>query len=123
MENLTNGAFESSLKRNNKQIRDDRAASITRTTQLAFKRNVEDIEMEIEQLDRDRESMLDLSPTTATSLTLASDFNAQEFLRKDMEMGIKRRELVIKLSIAKERLAYLFGSPKTTPTIESEENI
>ena len=123
MEKLTNGAFETSLKRNNKQIRDDRAQSITRSTELAFKRNVEDIEMEIEQLDRDRESMLDLSPTTATSLTLASDFNAHDFLKKDMEMGIKRRELSIKLGIAKERLVYLFGTPKAPTAILTEETL
>jgi len=38
------GAFLSSLKRNNKQIRDDRAAAIGESAQLLYKRAVEDLE-------------------------------------------------------------------------------
>jgi len=39
------GAFIESLKRNNKQIRDDRAASIVDIAQLKYKRKVEDLEL------------------------------------------------------------------------------
>ena len=46
----TEGAFLSSLKRNNKQIRDDRAQAIGETAQLVFKRKVEDLEMSIKQM-------------------------------------------------------------------------
>jgi hypothetical protein len=44
------GAFVSSLKRNNKQIRDDRAAAIAEDTELVYKRKIEDIEMEIKKM-------------------------------------------------------------------------
>jgi len=37
----TNGAFIDSLKRNNRQIRDDRATAISEDTELMYKRTVE----------------------------------------------------------------------------------
>lgn len=38
------GAFLSSLKRNNKQIRDDRATAIAEDAQVLYRRTVEDLE-------------------------------------------------------------------------------
>jgi hypothetical protein len=103
------GAFFQSLKRNNKQIRDDRALAIVEDAQLLYKREVEDLEVNINRMKRDQENMLDLSPETATSLKLASDFNANEYVSKDLELGVKIRNEEIKLDIAKKRFAYLFG--------------
>lgn len=104
------GAFMESLKRNNKQIRDDRAIVIAEGAELKFKRKIEDLYMELKQIRRDRENMLDLSPTNATSLMLASDFSADEFVSKDLELGIKIRNLEIQLEIARERYEHLFGN-------------
>ena len=103
------GAFVDSLKRNNKQIREDRATAIGEDAQIIYKREVEDLEIQIKKVKRDREAMLDLSPTTATSLVLASDFNSKDFVVKDIKLGIEIRNLEIKLEIAKERYKYLFG--------------
>jgi len=103
------GAFVSSLKRNNKQIRDDRAATIAEDTQLVYKRKIEDLEMSIKKMAREQENMLDLSPTNAQSLILASDFKSQEYADKDVELGVKIRNAEITLEIAKKRYAYLFG--------------
>jgi len=102
------GAFINSLVRNNKKIREDRALAIGESAQMIYKRTVEDIEVKIKQLRRERESMLDLSPTTADSLVLASDFNSNAFVDKDIRVGIELRELEIKLEIAKTRYQYLF---------------
>ena len=49
------GAFFASLKRNNKQIRDDRAISIAEDTQIVFKRKIEDLQLEIKKTKRDQE--------------------------------------------------------------------
>ncbi len=105
----TQGAFLASLKRNNKQIRDDRAQAIGEDAQLLYKRQVEDLEVSINRMKRDQENMLDLSPETAMSLKLASDFNATEYVSKDLELGVKIRNEEIKLEIAKKRYNYLFG--------------
>lgn len=102
------GAFVGSLVRNNKKIREDRAIAIAEAAQMNYKRRVEDLELEIKQLKRDRENMLDMSPTTADSLVVASDFNALEFVNKDIEIGIKIREKEIQLEIAKSRYKHLF---------------
>jgi len=107
-EELT-GAFISSLKRNNKQIRDDRATAIAEDTELVYKRTIEDIELSIKKMKRDQENMLDLSPENAQSLILASDFNSTEYVKKDINLGIKIREAEIELEIAKKRYDYLFG--------------
>lgn len=106
------GAFVESLTRNNKKIRADRALVIAESAQLLFKRAIEDMEMEIKSLRRDRDNMLDLSPSTADSLVLASDFNATEFVNKDLELGLKIRQLTIKLEEAKNRYEFLFGKTK-----------
>lgn len=104
------GAFLATLTRNNKQIRSDRALAISEDAQTLYKRQIEDMQMEIKRLARERTSMLDLSPTDSTSLKLASDFNAQDFVSKDIEIGVKMRNLGIKLEIAQESYAKLFGA-------------
>ena len=53
--------------------------------------------------------MLDLSPTNADSLTLASDFNAPSFVEKDIDLGVKIRNLTIKLDVAQNNYKTLFG--------------
>ncbi len=104
-----NGAFYTSLKRNNRQIRDDRATAIAEDTSLVYKRKIEDLELAIKKMKREQENMLDLSPANATSLILASDFDCTEYVEKDIELGIKIRNTEITLEIAKKRYAYLFG--------------
>jgi hypothetical protein len=104
------GAFISSLKRNNKQIRDDRAQAIGEDAQLIYKRKIEDLDVSIKRMKRDQENMLDLSPSDALSLKLASDFNSEEYTQKDIDLGVKIRNAEITLEIAKKRYAYLFGN-------------
>jgi hypothetical protein len=102
------GAFAETLRRSNRKIRDDRAQAIVETTELIYKRTVEDIETEIKQLKRRRENKLDLSPTTADSLTLADNFDAAGFVSEDIKIGLSLRELEIKLQVATERYNKLF---------------
>jgi hypothetical protein len=52
---------------------------------------------------------LDLSPTTSQSLVLASDFDSSDYVNKDVEIGVKIRNLEIKLEIAQNRYNHLFG--------------
>lgn len=103
------GKFVESLRRNNKKIRDDRALAIAESVQMIFKREVEDLELEIKKIKRERDNMLDLSPSTADSLVVASDLDAKVFVQKDLELGLKIRNLEIKMEIAKTRYAHLFN--------------
>lgn len=108
MENNTNGAFRSSLKRNNQKIRDDRATAIIDVTQMKYKRKIEDLDMDIKNMKRERENMLDLSPTDADSLVLASDFDEDAYVQKDIDLSIKIRNTTIKLEVAQARYLELF---------------
>ena len=103
------GAFISSLKRNFKQIRADRAEAIAEDAELMFKREIEDIEVGIKRMRRERENMLDQSPDNALSLKLATDFDAKEFVAAEVRLGTKIRNEEIKLEIMAVRYNYLFG--------------
>ena len=106
----TEGAFIESLKRNNRQIREDRAATISEDAQLLYKREIEDLEVEQKRLIREQDNMLDMSPTNAQSLIVASDFDAKSYVNKDIDLGVKIRNIEIRLEIAKKRYSYLFGA-------------
>lgn len=103
------GKFVENLKRNNKKIRDDRALAIAEDAEMLYKRKVEDLEIQIKKLKREREGLIDLSPTTADSLILASDFKADEFVAKDLKIGIDIRNLEIQIEIARSRYKLLFS--------------
>ena len=109
VEIMPEGAFQDSLMRNNRKIRQDRAVVIVESAYINYKRLVEDLDLEIKQVKRDRENMLDLSPTTAQSLVVASDFDAPEFVKKDIALGVKIRNLEITRDVAKQRFIHLFG--------------
>jgi len=105
---ISEGAFISSLKRNYRQIREDRADVISEDTNLIYKRKIEDIELGIKKMKREQENMLDLSPKDTNSLMLASDFSSEQYVQKDIELGLKIRQAEITLEIAKKRYEYLF---------------
>lgn len=108
-ENENSGVFITSLKRNNRQIREDRASAIVEDTELVYKRAMEDIALTIKRLQREQESMIDLSPANAQSLVLAIDFDSVAYTEKDLGIGIQIRNLEIKLEIATKRYNHLFG--------------
>jgi hypothetical protein len=105
----TQGAFIDSLQRNNKKIRDDRAEQIGSKAQLAYKRRIEDIQTQMKEIGWGRDGLIDLSPTSADSLILATDFKSNEFVTKDLEIGLQLRDLEIQEQIAISRYEHLFG--------------
>ena len=103
------GVFVESLVRNNKKIKEDRAIAIAESAEMLYKREVEDTTLKIKQLKRERDAMLDLSPSDANSLILASDFDAKDFVERDIQLGLKIRNLEITLEIARTRYNHLFA--------------
>ena len=110
------GLFLESLVRNNKKIRDDRAKAIGNVAETTYRRVCEDLQMEITTMTLEREGMLDMSPTSADSLLLASDFKAPQYVAKDIELGIDIRECQVKLDVASKRYTELFGK-KLAPNV------
>ena len=109
MPDVTKGSFMTSLKRSNKEIREDRALSIAKATETVYRRYLEDLQADKEELERQRTNLLDLSPDNATSLKLASNHNAADFLKRDEQIGIEMRKIDIKIEIVGKRYKELFG--------------
>lgn len=103
------GAFAASLMRNNSAIRADRAQSIVEDAELIYKRKIEDLRVLIKKMEREQDNMLDLSPTDAKSLVLASNFKSEDYVNADVKLGRDIRDAKITLEIAEARYAYLFG--------------
>ncbi|GAE63431.1 hypothetical protein SAMN05421692_2388 [Chryseobacterium indologenes] len=108
METEPRPRFIESLKRNNDQIREDRARTIGEDSELIYRRRVEDIELMIKRFEREQEGLIDISPLDRNSLTFA-DFNSETFVQKDIELSLKLRNLNIQLEVTRKRFEYLFG--------------
>jgi hypothetical protein len=102
------GSFVTSLMRNNTAIRNDRAVAIAEDAELLFKRKVEDVSTQLKRLRRDRDNMLDLAGTDKTKIINPSDFHADEFVAKDLKIGLEIRDCEIELEILTKRYAELF---------------
>lgn len=103
------GFVYQSLNRSNKQIRKDRGDAIAEDLEVAFKRDVEDLRMDLKRLMRDRENMYDFSPESSYSLVLKKDVDSREILLKDKKISLEIRELEITLEIMEKRYIDLFG--------------
>lgn len=115
------GVFVDSLKRSNKEIKAARADSIASQAKTVYKRKVEDLELALEQIIRDQEDMLDMSPNTTYSLTVASDFDAVKWTDKHLDLGVKIRKTEIELEIARKQYNYLFEVPQAVIKTEAIE--
>lgn len=106
-----NGVFKSDLMRTFKQLKESRAESVSEDVEIIYKRQIEDLCHQIRNYDRDRENLiLDLSPSSAFSGNVVpSDFKPADFLSKDIEIGLNKRDAIIRLEIVIERYIYLFG--------------
>lgn len=103
------GAFIDSLRRNNKQIKDDRALTIYEDAEMSYKNTIINMERNLKRLKRNLENMLDLSPENVTTLKLATDFDPDAFVKEDGTISDQIHNLAIQLEIRKKRYNYLFG--------------
>ena len=97
--------------RNFKQLKESRAESVAEELEIIYRRKIEDLCHLIRNYDRDRENIiLDLSPINAFSgAVVPSDFRAEDFMMKDLEIGRNKRDALINLRIMIERYSDLFG--------------
>ena len=108
------GIFVQNLSRNNSQIRTDRAQAICESTQILYKRTVEDLILEKRSLELKRANALDLSPGQTTSLE-PKPFDENMFVNEDLKYGIKIENLALRIELAKERYEELFGERFVEP--------
>ncbi len=112
MEEFNNkGLFYQNLTRDFKKLKADRAESVTEDAEIAYKRHIEDYCRDLREISRRRENlMLELAPTTTYDATVVpADFDVNKFMAEDEKLGIRSRELTIKLEIMLDRYETLFG--------------
>jgi hypothetical protein len=106
--NELKGSFVNSLKRNNKQIRDDRALAIAEDAEMLFKRKVEDCSTKLKRLRRDLDNLLDLGGTETTKIISPTDFDSKNFVSDNLRIGLAIRDEEIKLQILTDQYNKLF---------------
>lgn len=113
--------FKESLTSSFRQIRADRAEGIVEDTELEYKRTIEDLCRQIRNCDRSRENLiLDLAPGNITSTNVVpADFKAAVFKEKDIEIGLTKRDAIIKLEIVLGRYEDLFGPYPDQRTVKT----
>jgi hypothetical protein len=104
--------FKRTLKRNNRQLKDDRADLIYAAAEKFYRRKVEDLRDELDQIEVDRLNMLDVSPSNTQLIINPSDFNTAGFVDGDIEKGLQARETRIKLETAMDGYTKYFGTYK-----------
>ena len=97
------------LSRNTAQIKADRATEIAELAEVEAKRKVEDLERDLRLEERKKRSALDLSPDNTYNIMKVKDFEPTEFIARYSEIGLRIRELKIKLNNAKQTYNELFG--------------
>lgn len=114
-----NGVFKTDLMRTFRQLKESRAESVSEDVEVIYKRRIEDLCHKIRNYDRDRENiLLDLSPTSLTSgAVVPSDFDANKFIEKDVEIGLNKRDAIIQLEIVLDRYEFLFGALADTSAV------
>ncbi len=103
------GHLDVSLSRSNKAIREERGEAVKEDLALIYKREVEDIEMQVIRLNRKRLNMFDFSPTNAQSLVMAKEIDAVEIKNEDIKLRLEIKVTKIRLGVAKEAFNFLFG--------------
>lgn len=107
------GRFHEMLVRNNRQIKEDRAEAIVEMAELKYRRRIEDMEVELKEMKRKRENMLDLSPETALSLRPAKEFDADDYVNVEVQLARDIRDGEIMFQVVKDRFEFLFGKALT----------
>jgi len=102
------GKFGRLLMRSNTKLRQDRGLQIVKDTEKKYRRTIEDLRDNLESLQLDRDNMLDINPSNTQTIINPSDFESDVFVKKDIEIGIKIREIGIKLAVAEKRYGDLF---------------
>ena len=121
MKDIKETPFTKNLMRTFSQLKQSRAITVAEDVEIIYKRKIEDLSHKIRSMDRDREDIMNsLAPSNAFSNNVVpSDFNAESFLTKDIQIGLNRRAAIIELEITVDRYNALFGEYPDMETVKS----
>lgn len=103
------GAFIASLRRNNKQIRDERAQEIYDTIEMLYRRKVEDVSLKVKRYKSQLTTNMDMSPETIGSLVPAESEKTINFVERDFEIIANLTSEELLLEKVHARYEFLFG--------------
>lgn len=109
------GALLTSLLRNPSAVKKERAEMINRAGAKYYKRRIEDLQSELEELIAGRDAQLDMSPSDINKIVTAAEFQSKDFCEKDMDFTIRIREVRVQLEEFIPRYETLFGSLAADP--------
>ena len=105
--------FASTLTRTVKEVRTSQTLRIYSRTQMVWKRHIEDICNDIEMKKVDVDYFLDaIAPASLTDRRAVDEtkFDAEKFMKMDIESHLSIRDLRIQLKTALTRYEYWFGA-------------
>lgn len=111
MADLSKSSFLSTIARSNKELRHDRAMAITKSTEKALRRKIEDFNETLENLQLDLDNLLDINPSNTHTIINPSDFNADSYIATAENIDLKMRDIHIRKELAQKRYDTLFGNP------------
>lgn len=103
------GNFSKTLLRNNKALRQDRGNKIARQTRNAYYTRIATMQEKLNDLRDSSENLLDINPSSTTSILNPNEFDQDAFVTADLETQVKMENIRIKLKAAIQRYTYLFG--------------
>lgn len=104
--------FAATLTRTVKEVRQSQALRIYSRSQMVWKRAIEDICNDIEMKKVDVDYFLDaIAPASLTDRRAVDEtkFDAEKFMKMDVEAHLCIRDLRIQLQISLQRYEYWFG--------------
>lgn len=113
------GAMANRLKVSNKALKTERANQILAKLALIFRRAIEDMMNDLQNLKDERELMMDLNPGNTQVIINPGEFNAADFVKRDLELGRLIHNLNIQITDAVNRYNYLFSGE--LPATSEEE--
>ena len=100
------GLFLSELQKDKTKLTQARVSAINESSELKYKRTIEDIEVGIKDLTMQQSALLDLS--NQGEIAKASEFNADQFVDRDIKISLEIEKLNLVLGVAKKRYDLLF---------------
>jgi len=110
VDKASTGYIAQSLGRSSKAIRAERGEAIAEDLEMSYKREIEDLQMELKRKRRDQLNMFDFGGTSTFSLVIAKDVDAAEIKEQDLFLALEIRNLNISLDLVTARYAFLFGN-------------
>lgn len=101
--------FKDILTRSNKEISADRANRVSSAANREYKRLIDAKQEQIEKIEDQIESMLDLSTTNETTVdNSAKNFNAEHWVNKMVQLELQKEMLDLEIKVIREKVGKYF---------------